>query len=339
VRRRTRNPFEQVDVQVQQATRLGRHQLIAGYQAFGLDKATRCSETISFEHSDQTFDNAIDSDGRDTGSHAYARDEIQLAPWLHASAGVAYQQVAYDDQTSSTGFEAARWSPRLGIAARVTPRTVVRGAAFRQLHINLFASSIAPPTIAGFVVARNEFPTATRTEYNVSVEHSARRTFFAVRAFARDTEVPYLLEGESFIPEADASQDGAGGYVNWIAHERVTVFGEDQFLRFRTDRFDRYDNLARAGINLIHPRGLFLRLAAGHVRQRFGSTSVRGLPASSFAVGDLRFEYEFASKRGLASLEVTNALDQRFDSVVENLVVDPLLPRRRVVAALRWRLW
>jgi hypothetical protein len=217
----------------------------------------------------------------------------------------------------------------------------LRAATFKQLHLNLVGSSAAPPTVAGFVVARNEFPTARRREHSVSFERSGGRTFVALRAFARDTEVPLLLDdlGASFIPEADARGKGLGAYVNWIAHGRLTIFGENQLIRFDANSFDRWDNLIRAGINLIHPSGLFARIAASHVTQWFANTTVPGLPRSGFHLTDLRLAYEFAGKRGFASFEINNAFDQRFDAVVEGLSIDSFLPRRRALASLRWRLW
>lgn len=339
VSRVTRLPMELVDLQVQQATRLGRHQVVVGQQWYTTDKATRCQETFRFAGSADTFDNAVASDGHDTGAQTYIRDDIRLASWLHVHAGLVYQRVAYDDELSATTYDVDRWNPRVGVSVRVTPATVVRGAAFRQMHINALGSSIAPPTVGGFVVARNEFPTATRTEYNLSLEHARPRAFVAVRALLRDGAVPYLLDNASFIPEADARGAGGSLHVNWIANDRVTVFAEDQFVRFDSRRFDRYDNLVRAGINVIHPRGFFARVAGSHVTQRFVNTSIAGLPTSNFTLADLRLAYEFAGKRGLASLEVTNAFDERFDAVVENLSIDTFLPRRRVVASLRWRLW
>ncbi len=339
VNRRTRNPFDVFDVQIQQATRVGRHQLIVGHQSYTLNKGTDCSETYHFADSEETFDNTSGSDGHDSGSQTYLRDEIQVAPWLHASAGIAYQRVSYDDTIAGETFQIGRWSPRVGIAARLTPTTLLRVAAFRQLHINLFNASIAPPTISGFVVARNEFPTTTRDEYSVSLEHSARRAFVAIRGFFRDATVPFLKDRGSFVPEADASGAGGGVYANWIAHDRVTIFAEDLLQRFESERFDRYDNLARVGVNAIHPRGIFVRLTGAHVTQRFANAVVVGLPRSGFTLVDLRLSYEFAAKRALLSLDVSNAFEQRFEAVIENLSIDNFLPRRRVVAALRWRLW
>jgi tetratricopeptide (TPR) repeat protein len=342
IARTNRNPFRVFDAQLQQATRLGRHQLIVGYQRYTLDKAQNCSETFSFDLLTDTFDNALDNDGRDQGSQAYVRDEIEITRWLHATAGLAYQQLDYTDIGTRTGrHDVTQWSPRLGVAVQLGPTMRLRAATFRQLHINILGSSVAPPTVSGFVVARNEFPSAKRREHSLSFERSGERTFVALRAFTRHTEVPYLLEslGSSFIPEADASGNGLSAYLNWIAHERFTVFGENQLIRFAASSFDRWDNLLRLGVNLIHPRGLSVRVAGSHVTQRFADTLVPGLPRSGFSLADLRLGYEFAGKRGFASFQVTNAFNQRFDAVVEGLSIDPFLPRRRALASLSWRLW
>jgi tetratricopeptide (TPR) repeat protein len=342
IARTNSNPFQLFDAQLQQATRLGRHQLVVGHQRYTLDKARNCSETFSFDLLTDTFDSTLDADGRDQGSQTYVRDEVQVTPWLHATAGIAYQQLTYTDLAiESKVHDVTQWSPRVGVAVHLSPTMRLRAATFRQLHLNLLGSSIAPPTVSGFVVARNEFPTARRREHSVSFERSGGRTFVALRAFARDSEVPYLLEslGGSFIPEADAGGEGLGVYVNWIAHDRLTIFGENQLIRFDATSFDRWDNLVRLGINLIHPRGLFVRVAGSHVTQRFADTLVPGLPRSGFYLTDIRLGYEFAGKRGFASFELNNAFNQAFDAVVEGLSIDAFLPRRRALASLRWRLW
>ena len=186
-------------------------------------------------------------------------------------------------------------------------------------------------------MARNEFATAKRDEYSVSLEHATGSTFFAVRGFTRQTTVPYLIGGA--VPEADASGGGASVYLNWVLNRRLTLFGDDQLVRLGTSKFERYDNLARVGVNLIHPSGLFVRLTGSHVSQRFQNAAVSGLPRSGFTIADLSVSYEFAGKRGLASFQMTNALNERFDAVVEGLSIDSLLPRRRALATMRWRLW
>jgi hypothetical protein len=332
------NPFRTADAQIQQATRFGRHQLIVGQQFISQQKDERCRELITDPF--QSLPLSYDRSGRDTSAVTSVRDEIQLTSRVHATAGVAYEQAKYNSLSDKRVFDNQRWDPRLGLSVRVAPSTFVRAAAFRNLNTNFFGSIIGPPTVAGFVVSRNEFPTAKRDEINLSVEHSARRAFVAVRGFTRHTTIPFLLEGgAAFIPESDAKATGTSVNVNWIVARRVTVFGEDEFIRFDAKAFDRGDNLLRAGINVIHPAGVFVRLTASHLTQRFGNTPVSGLPRSSFALADLSLGYEFAGKRGRADLVLTNAFDRRFDAVIEGLSIDTFQPSRRALATLRWRLW
>ncbi len=332
------NPFKTFDVQVQQTARIGRHQLIAGQQAFTLDKEDRCFETIRL--GTESFQQGRTRSGTDSGAVTYVRDEVQLSPRLHASLAVDYQRATYRDLASDRRFDEDRVNPRLGISARVTPSTVLRAAAFTQLNINFLSDFIAPPTVAGFVIARNEFPTARREELNLAVEHNGRRGFVAARGFVRTTEVPFLLADEvTFIPEADATGVGGNVYVNWILNRRLTVFGENQLARLNATAFDRTDNLTRIGINVIHPRGVFLRVTGSHVFQRFTKTPIPGLPRSSFVLADADLQYEFAGKRGLVTLRVTNLFDRRFSTAIEALTIDAIIPDRRVLASLRWRLW
>lgn len=332
------NPFRSLDLQVQQTIRLGRHQLVAGHQSYAVDKEDRCNERISVGTEFLDLDSF--RVGRDTAAVTHVRDEIQLSRRIHASLGVDYQQAQYRDLVGGRTIEADLVSPRVGFSARLSDSTVIRGGAFRQLNTNFFGSFIAPPTVSGFVVARNEFPTARRHEFNVAVERAGRSVFVALRGFARRTRVPYLIEdGVTFIPEADATGSGASAYVNWIASRRVTIFGDTQLVRVGAAPFDRYDNVARGGVNFIHPRGLFFRLTASHVTQRFTDTPIPDLPRSNFMLVDADATYEFAGKRGLASLRISNAFDRRFASVIEGLTIDAFLPDRRAVASLRWRLW
>ena len=93
IARTNANPFQLFDAQFQQATRVGRHQLIVGHQRYTMNKSENCSETFSFDLLTDTFDGTLNNDGRDQGSQTYVRDEIQVTPWLHATAGVAYQEL------------------------------------------------------------------------------------------------------------------------------------------------------------------------------------------------------------------------------------------------------
>lgn len=332
------NPFGAWDAQVQQTTTAGRHQVIAGHHLFTQDKGQRCVETIALPGVG-SFRESSFATGADKASVSYVRDEIGLTRRIHASVGVAYQQMEYADVSEKDVMEIDRWAPLVGISLRVAPRTVVRAASFSNLNTNMFGSRISPQTASGFVLERNEYATAKRDEFNASVETSGDRAFVAARVFYRDTEVPALLKGGTFIPDADSRMTGTSAYLNWILGPRVSLFADDQFARFDADAFDRYDNLLRGGINVIHERGIFVRVTGSYVTQRFTNTPATDLPKSSFALADLFVTYEFAQKRGRVSLQLSNAFDERFGVALEGLSIDSLRPQRRAYLSMRWRVF
>jgi tetratricopeptide (TPR) repeat protein len=334
----TDDAFKGIDLQVQQATRLGRHQVIVGQRYFTQDKEQRCGEQVSLLGA-AVFPFSTRIDGSDDAAVTYVRDEMQLHRRVHVTAGLAYAHMEYADFVSKQPEKSNQWSPLLGVSVRLTPATVLRAAAFRNLNTNVFGDKIAPPAVAGFAAERNELPAAERDEYNVSLETSRSRAFVAVRAFVRDTEVPYLLRRGGFLPDADARSVGTSAYLNLIVTPRVSLFADDQLVRFAGVAFDRYDNLLRAGVNVIHERGLFVRMSVSQVTQRFTDTTVTDLPRSTFAVADLNVAYEFAAKRGRLNFRVTNAFDEAFGVVLEGLSVDGLLPRRRALLTMRWRVF
>jgi tetratricopeptide (TPR) repeat protein len=332
-------PFRSLDLQVQQASRVGRHQLVGGAQSFAQRKERRCSENIYVAGTGQSLlriEEALKTDDRTT--RGYLRDELQVGDAIHVTLGVSYEDVRYEDQATAKRFDIARWNPLAGVSVRLGPSTILRGAAFRNLNNDIGGARISPTSVAGFVVERNEFPTAIRKEGGLSLEHDWTRVFLGGRGFLRDTRVPALLEdGASFVPEADAESRGGQVYVNWLVARRWTVFTDDTYLRTKTPAYVRDDNQARAGVSFVHEAGLVARLALGYFTQRFGNTTVTGLPESSFALVDSEVTYEFAGKRGLATLVVTNMFDRDFRYVIEQVSVEQPQPVRRLLATLRWR--
>jgi hypothetical protein len=303
-----------------------------------VDKEDVCDERLSI--GPEFLDVHDVTTGRDTATVAQIRDEIQLSNRVHATLGVDYQRLRYYDMSEARATEHEEVNPRAGLSVRITPATVVRAAVFDHMNTNFLGDSIAPPTVAGFVTARNEFPTALRREANLAVEHSGRRAFVGARGFYRKTEVPFLLDDAiNLVPEADATSAGGSVFVNWIATRRISVFADNQLIQLSAAAFDRYDNLLRGGINVIHPSSLSFRATVSHVVQRFTDTAIPELPRSSFALVDLNAGYEFAAKRGLINFRMTNAFDRQFSAVTDNISTDPFLPERRAVLSFRWRFY
>jgi hypothetical protein len=201
---------------------------------------------------------------------------------------------------------------------------------------DIFGSKIAPVTVAGFVLERNEFPTTVRDEVNVSIEQSWARTFAMGRWFLRDATVPALEDAVLISPNADTRTQGGSVFFNRILSRRFGAFVDDQYLRETTLLYAREDNVARAGLSFVHERGVFAKLSAGYFSQRFVDAVVP-LPNSGHLLVDADVNYEFAKKRGLLTFRVANLLDRGFTSVLEGLSVTRLFPDRRASVTLRWR--
>jgi tetratricopeptide (TPR) repeat protein len=333
-------PFKSIDVQVQQATRVGRHQVIGGAQAFAQKKEHRCRENIYFEPTGESIlRNEEVTRSSDHAYRGYLRDEIRLAGPLHLTLGLSYDDVRSEDQATGERFDLSRWNPMAGLTVLLGPSTTLRLAAFRNLNGDAAGARIAPTSVSGFVIERNEFPTAIRKEAGASLEHAWTRVFVGGRAFVRDTRVPSLLEaGTYFIPEADEETRGGSLYANWLVARRLTIFADDTYTRADNRAYVRGDNQARAGFSLVHERGLVARVSVGCFTQRFSDTQVTGLPESSFALVNSEITYEFAGKRGLVTLLVNNLLDRDFRYAVEGVSVVPPQPVRRLLVTLRWRI-
>ncbi len=334
------SPSSALELQVQQVARIGRHQLIVGQKFYMQDKKERCHEAVGLAGEDPLAQDSTDRAGKDRASISYARGELALTDWLHVSAGVAYQRVSYEHFLfpDNEVVDNNSWSPILAFSLRLMPGTFLRAATMKNLNTNAFGSSISPPAIAGFVIDRNELPTATRHESDVSLEYSGSNVFGAMRGFTRSSRVPFLLSHGVLIPDADARAKGASGYVNWIIAPRLSFFADDQLVRFETAAFTREDNLLRGGLGITYPNGV-TRLAISRVTQSFSHTVVTALPRSDFTVADIEAGLEFAQKRVGLTLTISNLTDRSFGSVVDGLSIDPLIPRRNATLRTRWRLF
>ena len=279
-------PLDRRTFQVQQATRIGRHQVIGGALVFRQDKERRCNEELYLLETGDRF--AFDSifRHRDHLYRGYVRDEIEIASWLHATIGVTYDDVRFGSMTDAARVDTlSKLSPQGGVTVRVAPGTLVRAAAFRSVAGDIFGSKIAPVTVAGFVLERNEFPTTMRDEVNVSIEKSWARAFAMGRWFLRDARVPALEDDFLISPNADTRTQGGSVFYNRILSRHFGAFVDDQYLREKTLLYVREDNVARAGISFVHERGVFAKLSAGYFSQRFVDAVVRAAELRSYAGG------------------------------------------------------
>jgi tetratricopeptide (TPR) repeat protein len=335
---RTEFAFDRLSVQAQQVSRVGRHQLVGGVSLFRQHKKDSCAERIYFPELGEDFSNTQDTSSLDDHDYrAYLRDEIRLFNRLQAVLGIALDEVQYEDPATEKRTSFNRFSPQVGLAARVGAQTVLRAAALRNVASDFVGSKISPSTVSGLVIERNEYPTTIRDEASVAVDHGLRRVFLSGRLLLRKSAVPALKAQRLPDPEAETQAGGAGASLNWTLGRRWSLFADDLLLRTDADVYKRTDNVARLGLTFLHEHGLRLQAVASHFYQRFGDTEVAGLPRSSHVLVDVDAAYEFAAKRGRATLQVTNALGQEFDTILEGISIAQIRPERRVYLIVQWR--
>ena len=348
------------DFQAQQVIRLGRrHQIVAGAGAYVVDQETTFTETAYQSETGRVIGFLGTDDADMARAHGYAvwlRDEMELSSAVHVTAGIRFQEYGGRDIFAEVPQSSGRWDPRVGLSLRVHDTTRVRIAAFSNFSPFFSATRISPTSVSGFLLDRSEFSLTERREADVSIDSAWGRVFQSVQVYRRDTE-----ERPLFLFETSESQAvGLGYYLNYRVSSRWTVFGDNLYARTETlstaapelrvifDRvaFARRENQLRVGVNFIHGTGVSVRLTNGYVTQRFppvpedssfGLTEL-DLEDSAFNLTDASVRYEFAAKRGLASLQVRNLFDRRFAAFIEGISVRPPLPEREVVLSFRWRL-
>jgi tetratricopeptide (TPR) repeat protein len=345
---RVSTPFFGVSLQAQQASRIGRHQLLVGADFSRRRKTFDCHDSITttFTTGSLSFDQHLEATERSAG--AYARDDIEVTPRLHVTIGARYDDGLYQDPLQTTpDYSFSRLNPYAGASIRLTPVTVVHAAVFRTTNGDFISSRISPPTVAGFVFERNELPTAQRDEGDIAVHNTWARSFLEVRAYVQHTEAPafqYVPPGLAAFgqllvpPDANFTTRGATAFFNQIVTRQISLFADEQFVSREAFIVDRQDNQFRVGVNYIHPRGVFARLATRFLRQHFLDTPVAGLTDSSFSLTDAELDYEFHGKHALLTWSVSNLFDRRFQTIVENLSVEAPHPFRTMILSLRWRL-
>ena len=283
---------------------------------------------------------------------AYVRDDVELTRWLHATVGARYVDGVYQDpQQNTLDYRFHRLNPYAGVSIRVLPSTIVQAAVFRNTNSDFLSASIAPPTVAGFVLERNELPTSHRDEVGVALQSAWKRSFIETRVFVRRTAAPAFQVSPQdpdpiraqyadllTPPDADFTARGINIFFNQIVTRQVALFADEQFITRDAALVDRHDSQVRLGVNYIHPIGLYAKVATRFLRQTFSNTTVVGLPQGSFALTDASVQYEFARKRGLLTGTATNLFNRQFRAVIEELAVESPLPYRTVVLSLRWRI-
>jgi hypothetical protein len=340
--------------QVQQAWRLGPHQLVGGFEVSRIRDESGFSESLILDPDLPPLIDVITFASDRDGLSAWARGDLQLARSLRATVGARIDDVrrdekvttrfgfegfdvgdAIDETVEESVFEKTQVSPMLGLAWEMTPGAILRLAAFRRLNTDLFGSRISPTNVSGFILDRNELFDADRREAGLQLELSRKRGYFSARGFVRRTDIPPLVINP--IPEGDERIEEYGGDLafNRILSQRFSLFAGAA--AGRTDRafFGYTDAALWTGLNFIHERNVFARVTLTYGLQRFDETSPTPLEDVDYGLVDVGLAYQFAERRGFLSFDIGNLFDSRFLLFVprSRLV---LVPGRRFGASLTW---
>lgn len=259
----------------------------------------------------------------DEGAVVWIRHEADIAKRLHTIAGAQLKSDRGHNIFNDTVLTYNRIDPFAGMSYRLTRRTVVRAAAFRSLNSSFMSASLVPATVAGFAIARNEVPYATRREADVSIEHSGDRYFQMLQLSRRRTENP---ASGPLMPWSNALR--MDYHFNYLLASRLGFAVSNVFVRDETARYTSNDNVAQGSLSFVHELGLQMKVTDSYLTQTFLHTDTPELKSAGYNLTDLTFAYELPGKRAKATFAVTNMFNREFSTILEGLTMQRLRPQR-----------
>jgi hypothetical protein len=207
-------------------------------------------------------------------------------------------------------------SPQGGLLWRASPEHTFRLAAFQSLATQPHAV-LSPTHIAGFFVEPPITSSSVTRQYHAAWDGDLTpTTFLTLQVFHRETDSPVYETGEGGVRErhiATRRRNGLSAAFNQLVGKYVGLsLGYTRLHRQGPGEHDGDDDLIRAGINFVHPSGVFASTSAAWVHQDLGSTRPPSAP-SSFWVLSVAPGYEFPEKRARLGLLFENVFRQRFD--------------------------
>jgi hypothetical protein len=127
---------------------------------------------------------------------------------------------------------------------------------------------------------------------------------------------------------------GTAVTFNQLITERWT-FAPEYTLTHSNDTFGiRHDHEANLGFFYVHPLGISAGVQGNYLNQH-GIVSQSPTSVSVFTA-NISLSCEFPRKKGLLSLRVNNVTDRRYSFLVDPLALDKRIPKRQILALLRF---
>ena len=312
--------------------------------------------------------------GDDTFSNAYLYGKLRHLGPVEITAGLAYEDVLapvglLPPRDSGIGvaeidFEDDQFSPKFGLSAQATSKTVVRATAYTRLSPAIGRLQTLEPTqVAGF----NQFfddPGGTNSRnYGVGLDQQiSSRVFLGFSALRRDLEIPepvcdspdpdFRCIGQIATGVVERNSDDWLGnlYVNGTVGKKLALsvdyaYEERDFDFTQVDNFGSFGNFvrthrARPQVRFFFPMGFFAHVRASYYDQEADQfdpflTPQNFTVESDFWIGDVAVGYRLPKRWGSVALDVLNLADREFDFYRSSLEED-VVPARTVLLTVNF---
>lgn len=282
-----------------------------------------------------------------THPHGYLYGSIDFPEPVTWTVGVSVDD--YEEEP----LEVSEVNPKFGVQWNVTDDLTLRGAVFRTVKPALVANrTIEPTQVAGFNQFFDDVNGTEAWRWGGGIDwRVTNELFVGAEATWRDLDVPIFQDDDALLEDWDEQAHGA--YVFWTPIPEIALSAEFTYDRFEseaglgTDAFGFPLKVETFSIPLaaryFHPDGFFAGIGVTFVDQEVDRTAASGGAegSDSFFLLDAAIGYRLPNRRGIASLEVNNILDEEFryqdDSFREfrdEPSIGPYFPDRQIMGRI-----
>ncbi len=279
---------------------------------------------------------SIDSDIVHPRGYVYANINIpETVTWTLGLSVDSYEDEARDVQETFDKFQV---NPKFGVQWNVTDNFRLRGAVFNAVKPIIVANRTLEPTqIAGFN-QMFDYPNATEVfQYGIGTDWDVTNNLhLGAEAIWRDLEAPNMtqldldfdgvIDSRDFRTE-DQDEQLYRAYIYWLPIPELALSAEFAFDRFESESggltefsstpLELETFSVPLGVRYFHPSGFFAGLGGTYVHQEVDRSDTAALFGFSegtddFFILDAAVGWRFPNRIGIASLSVSNLLDEEF---------------------------
>ncbi|MFC1588797.1 tetratricopeptide repeat protein [Pseudomonadota bacterium] len=331
-------PYDQL--QLQYIAKLDNHQLIAGVNGFsGKTKLKYGNEyarvvdrslippfvILEIETLDPSYELDINF------ISAYVQDNWKINDDLAIEAAVYVDKmenmdVEWDSVNSMwniTPWKLDKINPRLGLIWDINTRNTVRLAAF-QYMLPFVSSRLDPVDVAGVPIFRNTEEGAVIKEVDLAWEYEMEAGMISFGIFHLDKEIPsstVALEGE--IDGAEITFETLITTTTGLSANYKYSSIENQSM----PSLNRHDGLFTIALRNQQANGFSIGIQNSYRVMVFDNDR----ESENINILDMDIGYEIGDKNANVSLEVRNILDEEFNWVVDQFVINGRNPAREIL--------